>query len=542
MKPKIFERIAAFVADYSSANEVTKLNEDFNRITVYLNEHFEDGSLVAELAKWPEELKILMIQQFFRHEQLGSHQTSFNLKKVNRLLSEWFNIEIKETPNKDFAIVVSLLPGRLASTGIYNIDFGGTQFYFHISKEHHIAAQKLINVICDNAILTTEKTSPPCEMSEIVPLWLKDRTLENSQYYIQDGQAHVIEAYFSTVQSSLQRHFGFEVLEPSMEMAIVTNGDALRFHRDRLVNQYEFLDQSEAPRYEYSVAQCLTLISWDMQPDTLSGTIFDHPNGDRYVFCLYPGEIVNIVFTEDAQPIGTMMMPYHCALPVVDLSAENTVGGAKGKRFSTVLRGLVKKQALELLVTRAEALALTSTIDLTYHSQILSQQKELSKILFSNLKRLSGTIMEGDYTAVSVMEISAEGNEMFFEDVAKVVSEATKVFRVTKYSPGFSDLSTIIPGYNSANRVIGINRSQNCPAGSFCYPLAFDFSVENKPWIQLVPIALAHAFEISKESRFQSRLSPAEEIFHRSALTDSFHQLATLKPRFSIMVDFIVTI
>ena len=512
------------------------LNESFRAIVGYLNDHFEDQELIIALVKWPDELKTLIIQQFFRHDQQGSHQTRFDIKKVNCLLSEWFHIQVEEDPtNHSGGSSITHFPGRISDQGIYKVGFGDTQFYFHIGIDHYLAAQKLIFALCENTVLTVEKTSPPCEMSEIVPLWLKDRSLDPSSYYIQAGQDHVIGDYFTSVKSSLKQDLGFEILYPSTEMAIITNGDALRFHRDRLVNQYQFLDSHDELRNQYSIAQCLTLMSWDMQEDTLSGTIFDHPDGNRFVICLYPNEIVNIIFIEDAKPVGPMMMPYHCALPVVDLLSGRSVGAAKGKRFSTVLRGLVKKQSINSFSLHAKDLTLT--IEANNGKKDFALHTALEETCFSELRNPTGSFNQSENESVSIIEISSSGNESFFKEIEIFTPGKVKIFRLIKHSPGFASLSAIVPDYISAKRVICINRSKNCPGGTLSYPLALDFAAEHKPWIQLIPVNYGHAFEIFKEHRPFAKLSPAEELFHRSALTDSFHQFSSAKLRMSIIVD-----
>ncbi|WP_338875042.1 hypothetical protein WBJ53_05435 [Spirosoma sp. SC4-14] len=540
---EIQESIAYLTRNQYNIEKAKGINKAFEKIVVHLKEYFDDEDVLFMLSELSDDIKILIIQQFFQHTQKGSHQTEFDYNKVSALLNKWFNIKIDlhweqskiQTKNN-----IKTISSKADNQGISKIDFGETKIFFVTNGTHRLAVKELLNTISQNTIITTDRTSPPCAIAEFIPLWLKDRSLNVSEYYIDGSNHHQIEQYFSIIERSLSENIGISFHEVSTEMGIITNGDALRFHKDRLVNQYAFLDKLGANRNSFSVSQCLTLIDWDMQENTMSGIIFDHPNGDRYIFCLFPGETISLLFAENVKPIGPMMMPYHCALPVIDNSARNTIGIAKGKRLSTVLRGLVNLESLAKLTEKSSNIPINELSIENGNSRIYRDGTKIFHNKVQDIENSQGCLVDDQGEEITIIELSIQGNEKFLYELLGGDLSNTKLYRLEKRSSGFSDLNIAIPDFTTADQIHIINRSKNCPQNNFNYPIAFDFNEHQLPWIQLFPVSVSESIEIPKNMRHLVRLCPPSEVLHRSAIADSFYQFSTLKRRQSIIVDIVL--
>ncbi len=541
---KIKNLVQLLLENADGTNDINIMLGAFKEIIEYLDQNIEDQATLSALAQLSDDTKILIIQQFFRHVYQGSHQTEFDHHKVSILLAQWFDIHIdtyqqkKEDPGS--SVSQKTLAGRIDNKQIYRIQFGETQIYFYLGEEHGAAAQALVKCIAENAILTTDTTSPPCVMAEFVPLWLKDRSYDPSKYYLDGSDNHHIAQYFAANVKSLQEHMGVIIEEPSTEMGIIANGDALRFHRDRLVNQYAYLEQLSEPRDAFSVAQSLTLIDWDMQANTLSGTIIDHPNGDRYLFSLSPGETASFFFTEPVKQFGPMMMPYHCALPVMDYSSSHTVGAAKGKRFSTVLRGIVKTETLSALAENSVQISINEVQTIDRNARIYTNGIKILKQKMPVLQECWGRVVYDQGEAISILEIPALDHQAFLFTVLGKVPNDARMFHIEKHGTGFSYLERAIPGFSTTEHVVLVNRSRHCPQKDYNYPLTLDFMECQLPWLQLLPMGVSEAVEIPKSVRTLAKLSPNNELIHRSALKDAFYQLAAANPRQVIAVDLIL--
>jgi len=492
----------------------------------------------AKLKKLPDQAKILIAQQFFEHTELGSHKTNFDRDIVSRLLLEWFGIELDGPTSPPLAI--NALPGRPAHSSICRVKFGDTDIFLNSSEARKAAASSLIETIETEAFLTTDKTSPPCQLTEFVPLWLGDRDRPTTDYYLGDSREHLIDHYVQRQANAVLAELGVEIRERSTEMAIIANADALRFHRDRLVKQYAQLQRLDGPPDSYRLVQDLCLIDWDMQSATMSGTLFDHPNGDRYLFALYPGEIAGFFFSEPVRLPGPMMMPYHCALPVFDRFADVTVGPAKGKRLSTLVRGFAHAGELKTLAERANSLLIN---DLERRSADL--RSYLNGVEVDANHRCPHTILmpiailENDQ-GLSVAELNINENTQLLRAIIPETTRQVRLFRIEKHGAGFSTLGGVIPRFDHASQVLVVNRSRHGPHSGISYPVALDFTHRGQPWIQLLPMNDGAVASCPLPTRDLLRLSPPDEILHRSAMLDSFYPSTTTRNRLVNVVDIVV--
>ncbi|AKH82882.1 hypothetical protein AA958_12280 [Streptomyces sp. CNQ-509] len=527
-----------------------ELRADLDAVVHHLRSAHANGIRAAQASSFDilsENVKVLILQQFFHHSQAGSHQTDYDREMVVQLLSDWFSIKIDESPFAEENAANSttrMHPGRSGAEPV-TLTFGDTEICLIMSDEVCSAAHELVRSVTHDAVLTTDATSPPCELAEFVPLWLKDRSREARDLYIDNaagsGPDHPIARYFTSIETALATA-GVRLLEGSTEMAIIANGDGLRYHRDRLVNQYARLENAPETRGTYEVIQYLTLIDWDMQPECMSGTALDHPNGDRYLFALWPGEVVGLFFSEPAQFPGPMMMPYHCALPVFDRSAARTTGTAKGKRFSALVRGIAKTDQVRALREGAQRIAVNEVRE--EHEGVRRYANGVSVRTPESLPETAlvpvaapDRVSEG----LSLVELDAEANRELASHACVGDTGGVRLFRLEKHGEGFSDLATAMREFVGPDTEISvINRSHRGGQSETCYPVAFDATQQGLPWIQLCRAQPGTVFTVPPAARDALRMPPTDDILHRPALLDSFHSLSSARPRLALVVDVFV--
>ena len=495
-----------------------------------------DATLVASL---PADIKALIIQQAFRHVQHGTHKTQFDHEFVASLLYEWFEIRLDPSRQPPKSVQLGPLPGRHNDPTIHMLPFGDTSMYLHLDQSQYRAARALVTTIARDAVLTADATSPPCELMEFVPLWLREPNRPASDHYI-TGEADDFGAYFTAQLETLRTVLGVNVQWPSRELAIIANSDALRFHRDRMVNQYSRLEDIDPYGNNYQLIQQLTLADWDMQAGTFSGTLIEHPDGDRYIFILEPGEVVGLLFSERPRFPGPMMMPYHCALPVLDRHADMTVGAAKGKRVSALVRGAAPARNLESLAIRSHPMDLgAATVegeDRIYDSgmRVRPAIKEIPGV--RPLRWLDGS-REG----ISILECEQdEITQTLINRWPSLREGPTSTYRIEKVGGGFSNLSVIVPLWDTAEVAVVVNWSRWIPGHGLCHPIAIDRTKSGRPWLHLVRMQFGDAVMIPCPMRPLISVTPAEELLHRDSVLDSFRDRPVLQPRMTIALDVIL--
>lgn len=496
-----------------------------------------DGRCAAALDGLSDELKIQILQQFFQHVAAGTHKTSFDQRIVSGLLQRWYNIEL--TQRADTPPERAAQPGR-APDQVYCLKFGDTTLFLYMSELKTSSAQRLVDAVANKAILTTEVTSPPCELAEFVPLWLQNREHEPDTYYLAGrGTGHPIQEYFDLQMLAVSSALGITITQCSTEMGIIANGDALRFHRDRLVNQYKKLSESNGAAERLQVVQDLTLIDWDMQPGTISGTALDHPDGDRYLFLLRPSEVVGLFFAELPKLPGPMMMPYHCALPVFDFAAGTTVGPAKGKRLSALTRGLAPEQEVTRLTNRATELRIDEVEAVNDRGRIYrSGVRVVTHSWLPETALVPVSLVLGAAEGVGIAELSIDANASLLRMVTGETSlDGYRFFRIDKHGEGFSNLLWALPRIADARDVVVINRSLYGPQRNISFPVAFDHTHQGKPWIQLLRLHAGDTVRLPSAVIPTLRLAPTDHLLHRSARLDSFYPLPVQQQRLANIVE-----
>jgi hypothetical protein len=491
---------------------------------------------INDLRKAREDVKVTIIQRFFTHPVEGTHRTAFDQEVVSDLLEGWFGISLDQS--------VSHPAGRFGQeskarqTQIQTFSFGSTQFFLYMTSEKRMVLDSLVGLLGDDAVLTTDRTSPPSVLAELVPLWLKEKRRDPADYYIRDTPAVDFDSFYASYAAAVQSALGITMKEPSRELGFVVNGDGLRYHRDRLVNQYDALARATPSTLESTrVVQDLSVVDWDMQDGTFSGTIFVHPLGDRYIFLLEPGNAVSLFFTERVQLPGPMMMPYHCALPVQDSFAGSTAGEATGKRFSCLMRGIADAAEVDRLVSAAVP------IDINERTAVPGGFQFPNGMRVEQLDAPDCSLADadaGEYNAEQgclVTRASPSANSRLLDYLG--ITSAIGIYRLTKHGDGFSGIREALPMIG-AHDIVVINRSVNTPQPGKSYPLALFLKELASPFVQLLELPHGQVLSVPAAALNTLYLSPTAPIFHRSAPLDSFYGTISRTARMSTVVDVIV--
>lgn len=492
--------------------------------------------VIDDLHEAREDVKVTIIQRFFTHPVEGTHHTAFDQEIVSYLLKSWFGISLNESTSQPAGRFGR--EGTVSQAPIQTFSFGSTQFFLYMTSEKRRVLDSLEGLLGDDAVLTTDRTSPPSVLAELTPLWLKEQERDPADFYIRDPPAVDFDSFYTSYATAVRAALGVTISEPSRELGFVFNGDGLRYHRDRLVNQYNVLAGLPPSAIESTrVVQDLSVVDWDMQDGTFSGTIFVHPMGDRYIFMLEPGKATSLFFAERVQLPGPMMMPYHCALPVQDSFAGSTAGEATGKRFSCLMRGIADAAEVDRLVSAA------------LPADINERREVPGGFQFPNGMRIEqqgapgcslADADAGDYNAEQgcfVTRMSPQANSRLLDHLG--AGSPMGMYRLTKHGDGFSQLREVLPTIG-AHDIVVINRSENTPQPDTSYPLAMHLAELAAPVLQLIRLSQDEVLRIPAAALDALYLSPTSLILHRSAPLDSFYRTVSRTARMSTIVDVIV--
>lgn len=495
------------------------------------------SAVVRELREASEHVKITIVHQFFKHPDEGTHRTSFDQEVTSELLESWFSISLNQFAHPP--------TGRFGARGgdhqqqIQTFTFGSTQCFLYMTQEKRRLLDSLVGLLADDAVLTTDRTSPPGALADLTPLWLKDRTRDPADHYVCDTPVVDFESFFTTYDATTRAALGVTFRESTCELGFVVNGDGLRYHRDRLVNQYESLSSqtSLSSLDRTRVVQDLSLVDWEMQDGTFSGTVFVHPSGDRYIFVIEPGDAISLLFAERVQLPGPAMMPYHCALPVQDSYGGITVGEAKGKRLSCLMRAVADAAEVDRLVDVAIPGDIHERKEFGGEYRFSSGMRiEKRRAPDSSLVDAGPSVFDAEQ-GCQVTRLSRRSNAHLLDSLD--IRSATGVYRVLKNGDGFSRLGDVLPMIDELSIVV-INRSLNTPQPETSYPLTVHLSHLGSPVLQLLELRHSQTVLVPAVAQDSLYLSPTAPIFHRSAPLDAFYPTMPLSSRIFAVVDVIV--
>lgn len=493
-------------------------------------------SVIEDLRKAREDVKVTIVQKFFTHPEEGTHRTAFDQEVISDLLESWFDISLDQAagrPSGRFGNESTERQGQ-----VQTFSFGPTRFFLYMTDEKRRVLDSLSGLLGDDAVLTTDRTSPPSTLAELTPLWLKEPRRDPADYYLSPSPAVDFDGFYASYTKAVHSALGVTIREPSRELGFVFNGDGLRYHRDRLVNQYAALARADPSTHDSTrLVQDLSVVDWDMQDGTFSGTIFVHPLGDRYVFMLEPGESTSLFFAEQVQLPGPMMMPYHCALPVQDSFAGSTAGEATGKRFSCLMRGIADASEVDALTGAAVAVDINERQPVPggfrYPNGMRIEQHSAPELSLVD----ADTGVYDTEQGCHVVRASPRANPRLLEHAGD--RPVVDIFRLTKNGDGFSALRELLPAAD-AHDIVVVNRGLHTPQPDTSYPLAVRLDEPAVPVVQLLEMPHGQSLGVPAAALDNVYLSPTSPIFHRSAPLDSFHPTVSRTPRMSTVVDVIV--
>ncbi|WP_322777475.1 hypothetical protein, partial [Candidatus Megaera venefica] len=257
------------------------------------------------------------------------------------------------------------LPGRYKNGNISVVDFGSTDVFFYMTPEKHHLLENLLNKINNEELkLTIDVNHYDCLTTEISAIASKypdpiGYDGQSNPIYVDEKGYYVLESYAQNLSNITKEKLGLNIKGMSREINFVLNQDAHKFHQDQSAKQFTFLKQQSSDSSKYKIFQDLTLVDWDMSKDTFSATIIqDNLSEDRFLITLFPKESVGMIFSQSpkhlsrtAHPSYTVptIFPFHAVLSPIDYNGSYSAGSSKGKRLSTVVRGVVLNQEIEKL-------------------------------------------------------------------------------------------------------------------------------------------------------------------------------------------------
>lgn len=447
-----------------------------------------------------------------------------------------------------FCNIEAQIPGRVESPDIGWIEFGSTDVFFYMSQGKYALTKKIVEEINQEKIkLTVDINDFDCMTTELSAIASKYPAPIGEQdghpIYIDPSGNATLDSYASSLKQLIHDELNLNIEGTTREINFIVSQDAHKFHQDQSGRQFDFLNKRDSSLPPCKIIQDLTLVDWDMSVDTFSATIIqDSLSNDRFLMTLFPKESVGMLFTQspkyltrEAHPSYSVptIFPYHAVLSPIDMRADKTPGSSKGKRLSTVLRGVVLESEIVDLKQRAYPLSINrpSFFEDEKGKGIFYQNKIIARELNDKIRNLLNTEpwKEGfvykhpDQENVEILEISGENAKYLIRllgDQFGLTSHNTTFIRLIKKDGGFSSMNLMELNIEPDQNVVLLNSSE-MPEGYDFFNLAEDCSSQMLPWIQLYHVPLEKAFCIPGFVFPKLSLTPVEEILFRKARFDS---------------------
>ena len=471
---------------------------------------------------------------------------SFKLIAVLLLTISFLSADSYASRAQDFD--KAKLPGRYKNTNISVVDFGSTDVFFYMPLEKYNLVKDLVNKINNEYLkLTVDINDYDCLTTEISAVASKypdpiGYDAESKPIYADEKGHNVLESYAQNLSHIIKEKLGLNIQGLSREINFVLNQDAHKFHQDQSAKQFIFLqnlkEKSSDVFFKYKILQDLTLVDWDMSKDTLSATIIqDNLSDDRFLITLFPKESVGIIFSQSPKYLSRTahpgykvptIFPYHAVLSPIDYSGSYSSGSAKGKRLSTVVRGVVLNQEIEKLKERSVVLSVNRYTSINndtireYKNGIVSFKTK--KTLYINDNQ--PIYKHNDSENVEIWQLDSENNRNLISELVKttklnnVLIKDVKILRLIKKDGGFSKVSMLNLNIDDSDQIILLNASK-IPNKYSYFNLSQDFTSEGMPWIQIYHFPINRIFKVSGKIFKKLSLTPIEEILFRIAEQDS---------------------
>lgn len=437
------------------------------------------------------------------------------------------------------------LPGRLGNEETQWVQLGNADLFFYMTPEKNDLIQKIVqDVNLEKLGLTVDINDYDCFTTEISATASKYpdpiKSQNGSAIYADPQGNDVLNSFAHDLNKLISSQLGLNMEGVSREINLVVNQDAHKFHQDQSTKQFDFLKLRDPLSPPCTIIQDLTLVDWDMSADTLSATILqDSHSEERFLLALFPKESVGMIFaqspkylTREAHPsyLVPTIFPYHAVLSPIDRKGGKTAGSSKGKRLSTVVRGVVPECELDALKANSKQISLNRPT--FYNDEWIYPDGMIARGISIDIRPLLDLFDQGlifkhpDRENIEIYELNIDSYNPVIQQLAlqfAVDSKSIKnvrLIRLLKRDSGFSALNKMNLPIQAGSEIIILN-SSNIPDGYDYYNLARDFTVEGLPWIQLYYLPDNRGFKISAEQIQKLSLTPIEEVLFRKAKEDS---------------------
>ena len=440
------------------------------------------------------------------------------------------------------------LPGR-PETPIYYTNLGDTELFFYLSAKKQSVVRELLREINNENILlapevnTFETTTK--EISAVASRFPSTEDWENPSGIRDPIGVNILDKFKEDLQTCIEFELGFNNLQAvSRELNFIVNQDAHNFHKDQSLLQFKFLsNNNDNLSGRYHIFQDLTLIDWDMSPGTISGTIFQDPlSEDRFIIPLFPEESVGMVFAEHNENLDSSyhssygfptIFPFHAVLSPIDFYPDLSCGSSKGKRLSSVLRGVVETENIENLKEKSIRIEFPRYTHLGgklgqerhYSNEMVSIKipavvPEKMKLLLKSERVEVDRLFVTD-SRLEVISLSRNQAKQVFNIIRNYPINRIKnktldsALLLKKSGEGFSSLRELIHLIPKNSDLLIINVS-DAPSSYSLYQLSEDLTQIGYPWIRLVHTPLDRVIIIKIELLDCLSITPSEEIIHRA--------------------------
>lgn len=455
------------------------------------------------------------------------------------------------------------VPGRLNNPEIYTAQFGKMRIFFYMTPEKDQLAREFIHDISENLIYGVYPGTYNFPAPLVIPLVALfpdpvDYDQEGNPVYVDQKGMKLFKKHALDLKEIAENTLDLHIEGVTQDMNLVLNFDAHKFHQDNFEAQYDYIKQQSVPIPRYSLIEDLTLTDWEMSKGTFSATIMQDPESkDRFLFPLFPKEVVCNFFTEPALYLGSeiapeypghVTMPFHSVMPTIDWESSISPGSTKGKRVSVVLRGVVKEEEVDDLQSRSRALPINRAKfseqenEYVYPNGLIIREFPDGKPLSIKEGRISSLL---EWENNEVFENSSEENS---ESISRILDlfqidcpiHEVVIKHIVKKGPGFTKLSLEELNISNDKIVVLCNRSK-LPKDYHYVNIAQDFIKQGLPWIQLYNTPPETAMLIPPGKLNELSLTPIEEILYRDPKQDIAQKsIDIFKEKISTEIDLFI--
>lgn len=477
------------------------------------------------------------------NESLSSHKayTSFKTLASNsdKELAKTYFISIKDLPSTTQASLLSafnhsdqfynsseIMPGRLGNQNILHTRFGNCDAYFYMNVEKYGDMLKTIDKINLETIIAVDQLSPRSSVRGYVT---SNKKYPDPIGVNNDGEECYYDSFGRVFEEELSQNnrnilndlFGFQTINNKLDIHLKLNHDGEKwrplFSPISLDNlPLDLSDPQNFRLVDYSA------FDWQLSPGVLTGLLLqDQADGDRFLIYLTPKDFFSVCFVEPLKKNSTLF-PYLIEAGAIDHKSSFTPGSTKGKSLNLCFESIASKNQdhhIDFLEAKKNDFQRTDN-GKTY-------KNGLKFIRYENntTNMLSKEKYHSSNDGVDIFEIEKEDYVHQFSNQKKIPFNAQsirKVYRLVKYSQGFSHISDLKLSTEDLDEIYIIN--QTSLKGNYQhFPIAEDQTPLGMPWIQLYRFQNDQCLKTNKKLFDSLLLTPIEEIFFRDEVEDCNH-------------------